>query len=336
MKYETGKLDPEMLNDLIGNGHTRDERVVVKPGIGKDVCAIEMGDTYLVAKTDPITFATDRIGWYVVQVNANDIATAGARPKWFLVTALLPERRTDERLIESIWDDMNEALDGLDCTLCGGHTEVTVGLDRPILVGQMLGEVSREDLVDKEQTRPGDRILLTKGVPVEGTAIIAREKEDRLGMAFGEEMLKRARDFLENPGISVVTDALTACKAGDVHAMHDPTEGGVATGLWELAQATGLGLRVEAQKIPILQPGGDFCRELGLNPFGTISSGSLLICVSPDSVSTVVQALARVGVKCVEIGKMLEAGDDAVLVREGEDRPMPTYHRDEITKLWEE
>jgi hydrogenase maturation factor len=303
--------------------------------VGEDVCAIDMGERYLVAKTDPITFATDRIGWYVVQVNANDLATAGARPKWFLVTALLPEKDTDEGLVKEIWDDLRRALTGLDCSLCGGHTEVTVGLDRPILVGQMLGEVVPERLVDKAAARAGDRVLLTKGVPVEGTSVMAREKSDRLEEAFSESDVETARNFLEDPGISVVAEAMAACDAGGVHAMHDPTEGGVATGLWELGEATGLGMRVEADRIPLLEPGTSFCRHLGLDPLGVISSGTLLLCVDPDSVQGVKEAVEQRGVHCVEIGQMQEAGEPVVLVRDGREDPMPVYNRDEIARLWE-
>ncbi|MHC5035589.1 MAG: AIR synthase related protein, partial [Planctomycetota bacterium] len=115
MDFKPGKLDPELLAELLDSNVIHDERVVIRPAVGRDVCAIRMGDTYLVAKTDPITFATDRIGWYVVHVNANDIATVGARPKWFLATALLPERGTNEALVRGIWDELKSALAGIGC-----------------------------------------------------------------------------------------------------------------------------------------------------------------------------------------------------------------------------
>ena len=332
--FQPGKLDPDFLAELLGEAPVSDPRVHIRPAVGEDVCAIRMDGRYLVAKTDPITFATDRIGWYVVQVNANDLATAGARPKWFLVTALLPEEGTDEDLVREIWGDLRRALEGLDCSLCGGHTEITVGLDRPILVGQMLGEVAADRLVDKQQARPGDRILLTKGVPVEGTSVIAREKGEMLEEAFSESEVESARNYLEDPGISVVAEAMAACEAGGVHAMHDPTEGGVSTGLWELGEATGLGLRVEAERIPLLEPGTAFCRHLGLDPLGVISSGTLLLCVDPEKAREVTEAVEGQGVLCVDVGEMRGEGQPAVLVREGEEGPMPVYHRDEIARLW--
>lgn len=335
MKWRAGKLDPQLLARLLAENVITDERVVIRPAVGRDVCAINMGrGKYLVAKTDPITFATDRIGWYVVHVNANDIATVGACPRWFLVTVLLPEGGADEALMRRIWNEVQAALAGIDCELCGGHTEVTVGLDRPILVGQMLGEVDADQLVDKSSLRPADRILLTKGVPVEGTSIIARERAAELAGRFSAEQIEKARGFLDDPGISVLKEAMAACRAGAVHAMHDPTEGGVATALWELAAACGLGLVVEEDRIPICEPGGSFCRHLGLDPLGTISSGSLLICVPPDESETVREAVRAEGIECCDIGEMREPDQAVMLVREGRKIPMPTFPRDEITKLF--
>jgi len=334
VRFKPGKLDPELLAELLSSNIIRDERVVIRPAVGEDVCAIRFGDRCLVAKTDPITFATDSIGWYVVQVNANDLATAGARPRWFLVTVLLPEGKTDEALVRGIWEDLRRATESVGCSLCGGHTEVTVGLDRPILVGQMLGEVEPERLVDKTNARPGDRVLLTKGVPVEGTAIMARERREELLKCFPAELVERAARSLYDPGIGVVAEAMAACDAGGVHAMHDPTEGGLATGLWELARATGLGLRVEAERIPILEPGRTLCAHFGLDPLGVIASGALLICVEPRRAAAARQAVEACGVRCVDIGEMLPASEGITLVRGGRAMPMPTFPQDEITKLW--
>jgi hydrogenase maturation factor len=294
-----------------------------------------MGDgNCLVAKTDPITFATDRIGWYVVHVNANDLATVGARPRWFLVTALLPEGRTDEALVRRIWDELAGALDAIGCELCGGHTEITVGLDRPILVGFMLGEVPVDRLVDKERVRPGDRLLLTKGVPIEGTAIMARERADELAPHFPAEQVRAGAAFLDDPGISVVAEAMAACGAGEVHAMHDPTEGGVLTGLWELAEAAGCGLVVEEERIPVLEPGGAFCRHFGLDPLGTIASGTLLICAPPGDADRIAGAVRDLGIACTDVGEIRPAAEGATLLRAGRPAPFPTYPQDEIARLF--
>ncbi len=334
MRLKPGKLDHELLRRLLERNVIRDERVVIPPAVGRDVGVVRLGDACLVFTTDPITFATDRIGWYTVHVNANDVATVGARPRWFLVTALLPERAADESLVEGIWEDMGRALAELECDLVGGHTEVTVALDRPVLVGQMIGEVTAERLVDKAAARPGDRVLLTAGVPIEGTAIMAREKGERLREAFSAEEVERARGFLDQPGISVVRAALAACEAGRVNAMHDPTEGGVATGLRELAEAAGCGMLVDADRIPVLEPGGAFCRHFGLDPLGVIASGALLICVAPGDAGAVAEAVRSTGTSCAEIGEVRPREDGVVMARGGERTPIPTFPQDEITKLF--
>jgi len=238
MALRVGKLPAELLARMLGMCRD-DPRVVVRPGIGLDAAALAFGDKLVVVKSDPITFATDQIGWYAVNINANDVACLGARPRFFLATVLLPEGRTDEALVETIFADLAASCEELDVTLCGGHTEITYGLDRPIVVGHMVGEAEPERLVRNERARPGDEVLLTKGIAIEGTALLAREKADELAGRLPHEALERARGFLREPGLSVVPDAMAVCGAVLPHALHDPTEGGLATGLHELADAAG-------------------------------------------------------------------------------------------------
>ncbi len=334
-KFKTGKIEPHILSELFSGLDIRDERVKLTPAVGEDVCAISMGDNYLVAKTDPITFANKRIGWYVVHINANDIATSGADPKWFLVTALLPEKSADKNMLNRIWDDLNDALELIGCTLCGGHTEVTVGLDRPLLIGHMLGEVPKHKLIDKSNMRPGDRLLLTKGVPVEGTAIIANEKPDLLKNCASKNDIKQAQRFLDTPGISVVKEARIACRAGGVHAMHDPTEGGLTTGLWELAQAGNVGLKVHENKIPFVKYGELFCKSLGLDPLGTIASGALIICVEKSQSCKVLSEMMKNDILCADIGEVTQKDTGIKLIKnDGSECDMPVFTQDEISKLW--
>ena len=189
------------MEDLAGllSRHTQaDSRLVVKPGIGRDAAVISFGDRYLIAKTDPITFATAEIGWYAVQVNANDIAAMGGTPRWFLAALLLPEGKTNPQMVETIFEQISRACRDLGITLCGGHTEITLGLDRPIVVGQMLGEAEPGQLASPERILPGDEILLTKGIAIEGTALIAREKKE-LGNSFAKEWLRKCQDLSEEP-----------------------------------------------------------------------------------------------------------------------------------------
>ena len=248
-----GKLPPQLLERLLGRLTSADPRVVIGPRLGEDAAVLDMGDRYLIATADPITFATDDAGWYALHVNANDVAVRGARPLWFLATVLLPEGGATDDAVEGLFADIGEACAELGVTLIGGHTEVTAGLPRAIVSGCMLGEVAKDRLVTTGGAQPGDALLLTKGVPLEGAAIVARERAveaERRGVP--GDVVKRARDFLRRPGISVVADARAACGAARVHAMHDPTEGGVATACWELAQAADVGLRVDRERIALL------------------------------------------------------------------------------------
>lgn len=221
----TGKLPAELLRRLLTRFSPTDPRVIVGPRVGVDAAVIDVGDRYLVAKTDPVTFATDEIGWYAVHVNANDVACCGAVPRWFMATLLLPERDTTEELVEQIFTQITDACRQLGVSLCGGHTEITHGLDRPIVVGQMLGEVAPDGLVTAAGARPGDVLLLTKSIAIEGTALLARELSTRLVKLLSADELQRCRDLLRLPGISVVREARLALEIGGVHALHDPTRG---------------------------------------------------------------------------------------------------------------
>jgi hydrogenase expression/formation protein HypE len=337
--YPLGKLPAEHLARLLIRHAPSDPRVILGPGVGRDAAVISFNDRYLVFKTDPITFASDEIGWYAVHVNANDISCMGARPRWFLATLLLPERHTDQALVDTIFDQIAGACRELGAELVGGHTEITHGLERPIVVGCMLGEVAPEELVRPDGARPGDVLLVTKGIAVEGTAIIAREKADELHPSeeltgIDEALLKRCRGFLYDPGISVVRDAAIAMAAGDVHAMHDPTEGGLGNGLWELAEAAGVGLVVNEPAIPILPETRTLCARLGLDPLGLIASGALLLSVPPEDADAILTALERAGIAAASIGHVVERERGVVLRSETGERPLPHSEQDEIARLF--
>jgi len=330
-----GKLNPELLRTLLERYSHTDERVVLGAGIGEDAAVIDMGDRYLVAKSDPITFATDEIGWYAVCVNANDLATCGAVPRWFLATLLLPDAGATEELVERIFSQLSSACQALGVSLVGGHTEITHGLGRPILSGHMLGEVDKKRLVTTAGARVGDALIVTKGLPVEGTAIIAREKRDELlARGYSADAIDEAAEFLHYPGISVLRDSQTACGAGDVHAMHDPTEGGIATGLWELAVAAGVGLRVRRDAIPVLPVGQRLCDEFGLDVMGTIASGALLIAADMADAPKIVDALQDAGIVSAQVGEVVDASEGVQWLQEGRWEPIPRFDQDEIAKLF--
>jgi hydrogenase maturation factor len=332
-KLDTGKLPMEFLQTLLERYGGQDERIVVGPRVGEDAVVLDMGDRYLVAKTDPITFATDEIGWYVVHVNANDVATMGATPRWLLLTLLLPEEGTDRQGVEEIFDQTYQACESLGIALCGGHTEITYGLDRPIAVGLMLADLEKADLVQTANTQSGDHLILTKGIAVEGTAVLASELGSRLQEQLGAEMVERGKGFLRDPGISVVRDAQIVRGAGHPHAMHDPTEGGLATGLWEMAHASGKGFVVDLNQVHQFPETMAFCRVLGLDPLGVLASGALLVACAPEESILILEALANEGVEAASIGRVVD-GPPAVMVETDNGlSPMPVFERDELLRV---
>lgn len=326
-----GKVPPEILEKIVfGFLGAKDERVILKSGVGIDAAAIDFGENVLVASSDPITGAEKHIGFYAIHVNANDVATFGAKPKWFLATILLPEN-SDETLLKEIMEDMHENAKKLGVSIVGGHTEVTIGLNRPIVIGTMLGEVKKEKLVRSNGAKPGDMIILTKGAGIEGTAIIASEHEEKLKNAFGKELVKSAKGFLEK--ISVVEEALIAAEIG-VNAMHDPTEGGIANGFHEMADAAGLGFRVYYEKIPIASETKKICEYFNLDPLALISSGSLLIAASRENADIIVRAIKEKGIEAAIIGEFLRNNETKVIVKDGKEFPLKRPESDELWKIF--
>ena len=337
MTLRPGKLPAALLSELLGKISHSDPRVILGPGIGRDAAVIDLGGgRLLVAKTDPVTFAADLIGWYAVNVNANDIACMGARPAWLLATALLPPGAPDA-LPGQIFDQLTAACGALGIDLVGGHTEVTIGIDRPIVVGAMLGEASPDEIVLGESVRAGDRVLLTKGIAIEGTSLLARECASVLAeRGVGAETIARAKAMLFEPGISVVADARAICAAARPHAMHDPTEGGLATALEELAQASAATLRVDLAPVPVIEETQAICDALGLDPMGLLASGALLAVVGAEDCDAAIARLAEVQIACQVIATV-EAGPARVILGPKESTaPITRFARDELARFFDE
>jgi hydrogenase maturation factor len=351
----TGKLDADLLKQIfeeynspqmqinLENSRFKDsyedskKRVKLGFAIGEDAAVIEMkGKNSLVVKTDPITFATEDIGYYVVNVNANDVAAMGATPKWFQATILLPENIATYALAEKICMDIQKSCLELGIFLIGGHTEVTYDLNRPIVIGSMIGEVSNGRYIQSSGGKPGDAIILTKGIPLEGTSIIAREKESSLlKQGISADVVNKSKNLLFTPGISVIKEALLAAQHFQVHAMHDPTEGGLSMGLVELARASDCGFLIEYEKIPILAEGKKLCELFDLNPLQTISSGSLLIVVNESDSEKLVNLLNEEGIVARKIGNL--TSDKAYLLScDGKNEEILYSEKDEITKIFDD
>ncbi len=298
-------------------------------GPGQDEAELRDG-LFLVAASDPITFTAQRIGWYAVHVNANDVACMGARPAWFLATVLLPEGASGDAAAE-ILADVRHACAEVGAGLVGGHTEVAPGLDRPILAGTMLGTTRR--WLSAEGARAGDALLLTKGLAVEGTAILASDAGDRLEGSVPADVLERARGLLSRPGISVVPDVEVVLAAGDVHALHDPTEGGLSSGIHELCEASGTGAVVELEAIPILEETRRIAAALELDPLGLLASGALLVAAPESASEPILMALAEEGIRAARIGRLTEPSEGVLAVdAEGRTAPLATFDSDELAR----
>jgi len=326
-----GKLPLSLLQKFLRDLPINDPQVIVGPGIGADAAVIRFGEETLVFKTDPITFATEDIAWYLVTINANDIACMGGIPRYLLVTCLLPQGTTTPETASTIFSGLIKACESNGITLVGGHTEITYGIDRPIAVGFMVGTLSDYGLVQSSGAKPGDVILLSKHIPIEATSLLAREVPERL--ALDEETLSRAQRLIYEPGISVVSDARIALEVGGVTAMHDPTEGGLATGLLELASASGCGVEVFLEHIPILDLAHMILPKFDIDPLGALASGSLLVCCEEQSAPKILHAWEEASIRGTAIGKITEK-KDLILYRDGKPSPLPIFAADEITKVF--
>ena len=333
MSLPAGKLPPDILARMLKTYTSLDSRVVVGPSIGEDAAVVDIGDRYLIITTDPITFLAEDIGTYTVRINANDIATMGGKPVWLLATILLPEKQTTADLVEDVFRQLSHACKEIGVSLCGGHTEITGGIDRPIVVGAMIGEVEKDALITTGGARTGDDILLTKAIAVEGSSIIARHREKDIKAVFGGSFLKKCRNFLEDPGISILKEARIAAESGEVHSLHDPTEGGLSTGLFEVARAAEVGIFIEEDRVPVLPECKILCRHYGLDPFGLIASGALLITLDPGDTEKVLEAINNQGIPAVKIGRVVPREEGLKIKRRNRVLDLPLFDRDEITKI---
>lgn len=340
--FPPGKLSASYLRRLLDNyvdkTVVRQARLVVGPGIGLDAAAIDFhskADHYLIAKTDPITFVSEEIGLYALTINANDLATMGAIPRWFLATLLFPPG-TPARDITRVFSQLGAVCRAMEVALCGGHTEITDAVTRPVIVGCLLGECPKHRLVTTAGARVGDAILLTKGIPIEAVSILARERQDALAKRFSSRFLARCKRFLHRPGISVVRDAQLALAGGGVHAMHDPTEGGLSTALYEIAEAARVGIEVDESAIPVLPEGLEICRYFGIDPMGAIASGALLICADPRRTRRIQLTLTEHGIAAACIGQVVPRQKGVRLrTSSGTVKALPRFARDEIARVLE-
>jgi hydrogenase maturation factor len=328
-----GKLRPETLTKLLRHTSQAPE-VVVGPAVGEDAAVIDQGNQYLVVTTDPITFATERCGWYSVLVNANDIAACGGTPRYYSAAIVLPAGQASLADVEVLFAEIENACREIGVLWIGGHTEVSATVNTVLVAGQMIGAVTPDHLCRSSDAQVGDVIVLVKAAAIEATAIIANEKADEVAALHGEVILKKSQNFLLDPGISVVKEAALA-REFPVNAMHDPTEGGVTTGIREICMASNCGCLVKAKAIPILPETAALCHQFGIDPLGVISSGALLLTLPPEAASDLMDEYANKGIQAEIIGEIAprEAGLK-IEKPDGKVAPLPEFVADEITKLY--
>ncbi|MDM8552331.1 HAD-IA family hydrolase [Desulfobacterales bacterium HSG2] len=328
-----GKFPNDLLKEVLDQFAFQDPSLLIYPGIGEDTVAVNVdGAEVLVLKSDPVTFTTDSVGHYAVLVNANDIATSGAVPRWFMNTLLFPCGTTPYEIYHTM-NELKAVCQQWEITLCGGHTEITDAVTRPVVTGMLAGTVAKSDLIDKRNMEKGDKILLTKGVAVEGTSIIAREFGDRL-KKFGmtEAEIENCRQFLFS--LSILKEARIAARSPGTSAMHDVTEGGAATALEELGIAGRHKIRVFMDSIPVFPQTDKICWLFDINPLGLIGSGSLLICCREKSCKSLISRIQKAGIDVSLIGEVLEEGEGIEAVKDGKDAEWPRFETDEITRLF--
>jgi hydrogenase maturation factor len=324
-----GKLPPRLLERLLRWRGAPDRRVLVGPACGLDAAVIRLGRHRLILKSDPVTLTTRRIGWYAVQVNANDVAVMGGRPAWFQPTILLPPG-TSASVAMTIGRDIDRACRALGIAVTGGHTEVTDAVTRPVVAGDMQGPLVASRMITAAGARAGDQLLLTKAAGIEGTAILVQERARELTAVVPATLMREGRRLHRAPGISVVPDAIIAARHG-ASAMHDPTEGGIRAGLHEIAFASRVRLVVDLDRIPLLPSTTAICRHFAIDPIGLIGSGALLVTVPAPRAPGLLRAWARRGIAGRAIGHV-ERGRGVRATRSGRRASFPWIVRDEIIK----
>ncbi len=325
-----GKVSETILKrSIFKQIRTKRDEVLLGAGVGEDCAAVKLdpGEVFVIS-TDPITGTVKGIGTLAVQVTVNDLASSGAEPIGIMLTVLLPEEITEED-IRKMMKQVEEACAKSNVQVMGGHTEVTRAVNQPVISVTGVGKAREERLISTAGAKAGQDILVTKWIGIEGTSIIAKEKEKELKTRFSVDFVETAKDFEQY--LSVLPEASIAAEFG-ISAMHDVTEGGIYGALWELAEASDVGLEIDLKAIPIRQETVEICEYFGLNPYYLISSGCMLM--AGDRGHDLVRELKKAGIPAAVIGKAVEGKARRILNGEEEaflERP----RTDELYRIYE-
>ena len=325
---KAGKLKESVLKrSVLKQLHMRNDESIVKPAVGGDYGAVAISkEQAVVLSSDPVTLTKDAIGSSAIIAACNDVACSGAKPVGVSVTMLLPTTFNEEEL-RDLMKDMDRACEECGVDIISGHTEVTRAVKEPVVVVTAMGFVAKNEMVHSSDVRPGMDIVVTKWVGLEGTAILAKEREEELRTRYAKPFIDNAKVFGQM--MSIVPEAAVAIKSG-ASAMHDVSEGGIFGALWELAESAGVGLEIDLKKIPIRQETVEICEFFDLNPYKIVSGGSLLI--ATEDGNGMVLELEKSGIPATVIGKATDS-NDRVLINEDERRFLETTQTDELYAL---
>ncbi len=327
---KTGKLDSALLEELVFKHlKFRREEVTTRPGIGEDCAVVDFGDYDCVLSTDPITGAVADIGRLAVQISCNDIASNGVEPLGLLLACMLPEGTTAEE-IDEIMRQAGEVSENLGVEIIGGHTEITKAVNTPVIVSTALGKALKGASQSAENMQPGDYILVTKQVALEGTGIIANDYGTMLAEFLNEKEIDEAKSMLDS--VSVVKEGVIAGKIG-TSGMHDITEGGVLGAIWEMCRISKTGAEVWEERIPVADVTRKMCNFFGINPLRLISSGSMMIIVNPDKKKEMIEKIQQNGIATACIGRITNVENGCILVSNGIETTIHPPESDELYKV---
>lgn len=324
---KVGKIPNDILKSMIIDKiNNKREEIIIRPRIGEDCGIVDFGDSLIALSSDPITGSPEEVGHLAVHVSCNDVASCGAEPVGILVTLLLPVGTSEEEL-NLVMEQIIKAADSMNVDIIGGHTEVTAAVNRTVAMCTSVGKVHRGAVIKTSGAKPGDYVVITKTAGLEGSAIIAKVKENELKAAFGQSIVEKAKSFINS--ISVVKEGLIAARFG-VNAMHDITEGGVLGAVWEMAEASGTGVIVQGDAIPVAPETKAICEYFKIDPLRLISSGSMAI--SCEDGPGLVEELEKNGIKAAIIGRMVENGERKAII-EGKEYELKQPDSDELYKV---
>ncbi len=324
---EIGKISPAIFNELIfPRLGAKSEKILVGPQHGVDVGIVEIGDKAVSFTCDPVfivpEYGWERAAWFAIHILASDAVTCGLKPKFLSIDLNLPMEMTKEQL-QVVWDTMHRECERLGIAVICGHTARYENCHYPMVGGAtIIGVGEKDEYVTPKLARAGDKIIITKGPAIEATGILATMFPQLIEEKFGLDFSRRAEHIFYK--MSVVEDAMTAVSVGirdnGVTAMHDATECGIWGGLYELAQAAGLGARIEKEQIIVEDCVEEICSYFGIDPYASISEGTLIIACREPKTREVVEALSQKGIKSSIVGELTKPSEGMIMVEGGKEK----------------